>query len=64
MFGQTLIDGPHKKSYIEPLLNLYCSRQKVLTEAVFAAALVERSRLIVALTEAVALPALVNQLKK
>jgi hypothetical protein len=44
--------------------NLYRGGQKALAEAVFATASVERSRLIVALTEAVALPASVNQIKK
>jgi hypothetical protein len=35
-----------------------------LTEAVFVTALAERSRLIVALTEAVALPVSINRIKK
>jgi hypothetical protein len=43
--------------------NLNRGGQKGLTEVVFATASVERSRLIVALTEAVALPASVNQKK-
>jgi hypothetical protein len=44
--------------------NFYRGGQKALTEAVFATASVERSQLIVVLTESVALSALVNRIKK
>jgi hypothetical protein len=56
------------KYYYRFMVSPHCYRnlnrggQKGLTEAVFATALDERSWLILALTEAVALPALVNVL--
>jgi hypothetical protein len=43
--------------------HLYRNGLKALTEVVFATALLERSWLIVALTEVVALPASVNRIK-